>query len=123
MVKVVGGGRQSGFCFLPGLLSSFGAILNYTYASSEATIRDADGTSRTTPLPGLSKHSANAVLYFDSEGIDARLAYAWRSNYLRNDPVGRQFGAERYIRSYGPLAFSFNVHITPHVTLGLNVPN
>ena len=122
-VKGLEAGLQSGFSFLPGVLSNFGGILNYTYASSEATIRDADGTSRTTPLPGLSKHSANAVLYFDRAGIDARLAYAWRSNYLRNDPVGRQFGAERYIRSYGQLDFSLNVPIMRNFEVGLDVTN
>ncbi len=122
-VKGLEAGLQSGFSFLPGVLSSFGAILNYTYASSEATIRQADGSSRTTPLPGLSKHSANAVLYFDRDGIDARLAYAWRSNYLRNDPVGRQFGAERYIRSFGQLDFSLNVPVTQNFEVGVDVTN
>lgn len=116
-------GLQSDFSFLPGIFAKFGGIVNYTYASSEATLRDPDGTSRTTALPGLSEHSANAVLYFDHNGIDARLAYAWRSEYLRDDPVGRQFGAERHINSYGQLDFSVNVPITRMFEIGLDVTN
>ena len=122
-VKGLEAGLQSPFYFLPGILSDFGAILNYTYASSKATIRNSDGSSRSTPLPGLSKHSANAVLYFDHDGVDARLAYTWRSTYLRDDPVGRQFGAERYIRGFGQLDFSLNVPITRNFELGLDVTN
>jgi iron complex outermembrane receptor protein len=116
-------GLQSPFSFLPGVLSSFGAILNYTYATSKATIREASGSTRSTALPGLSKHSANAVLYFDREGIDARLAYAYRSAYLRDDAVGRQFGAERNIRSYGQLDFSLNVPVNSVVEVGVDVTN
>ena len=122
-VKGLEVGLQSPFYFLPGALSQFGGILNYTYASSKSTTRSADGTSRTTPLPGLSKNSANAVLYYDHGGFDARLAYAWRSTYLRDDAVGAQFGAERYIRSYGQLDFSAHAPITHNLELGLDVNN
>jgi iron complex outermembrane recepter protein len=122
-VHGVEAGLQSPFFFLPGPLAYFGGILNFTYASSKATTRSADGVSRTTPLPGLSKRSANAVLYYDHAGIDARLAYAWRSTYLRADAVGAQFGAERYIRGYGQLDLSVNAFITRNVQLGFNVNN
>ena len=122
-VKGIEAGLQSPFYFLPGVLANFGGILNYTYASSKATTRSADGTSRTTPLPGLSKNSANAVLYYDHAGIDARLAYAWRSTYLRADAVGAQFGAERYIRGYGQLDLSMHASLTHNFELGLDVNN
>jgi TonB-dependent receptor len=122
-VKGLEAGLQSPFFFLPGQLSYFGGILNFTYASSKATTRAANGSSRTTALPGLSKESANAVLYYDHAGIDARLAYAWRSTYLRADAVGAQFGAERYIRGYGQLDLSVNAFVTRNVQLGFNVNN
>ncbi|TPG20091.1 TonB-dependent receptor [Sphingomonas koreensis] len=122
-VKGLEAGLQSPFYFLPGALGDFGGILNYTYASSKATTRSADGVTRTTPLPGLSKNSANAVLYYDHAGFDARLAYAWRSTYLRADAVGAQFGAERYIRSYGQVDFSMHASLTQNFELGLDVNN
>lgn len=122
-VKGVEAGLQSPFYFLPGGLSRFGAIFNYTFATSKAASRAADGSTRTTPLPGLSKHSANAVLYYDFGGIDSRLAYAWRSTYLRSDGVGSQFGAERYIRGYGQLDYSLNLSINRRFQIGVDINN
>lgn len=122
-VKGLEAGLQSPFYFLPGVLSGFGGILNYTFADSKSnTTISATGT-RTTALPGLSKHSANAVLYYDRGGVDMRLAYAWRSTYLRDDAVGAQFGAQRYIRNYGQLDLSVNWSVTHFFQLGLDVNN
>ncbi len=123
-VKGLEVGLQTPFYFLPGMLSNFGAVLNYTHATSKATVRAGDGSVRSTPLPGLSSNSYNAALYYDNgKGLDARLAYAWRSTYLRADPVGAQFGGERYIRSYGQLDFSSSIPITDNFQLGLDVTN
>jgi iron complex outermembrane receptor protein len=115
-------GVQTPFYFLPGAWSNFGAIVNYTYADSEASITDATG-SRTTALPGLSKNSVNAVLYYDNGRFDARLAYAWRDRYLRDDAVGRQFGAERFIESYGQLDLAINVRIVDHLLINVQALN
>ncbi len=116
-------GVQSPFYFLPGNWSNLGGIVNYTYADSEASITDATG-SRTTALPGLSKNSVNAVLYYDDGRFDARLAYAWRDTYLRDDAVGRQFGAERFIKSYGQLDLALNFRVFENLLInvqGLNL--
>ena len=122
-VKGLEAGLQSPFYFLPGILSGFGGILNYTYASSKANTTTDTGGARTTALPGLSKHSANAVLYYDRGGVDMRLAYAFRSTYLRNDNVGAQFGAQRYIRGYGQLDLSANWSVTRNFQVGASVNN
>ena len=99
------------FYFLDGFAKDFGVIFNYTYADSEATSRSEDGSTRSTPLPGLSEHSLNAAFFYERDGIESRLAYTWRSEYLRDDNVGRQFGAERYIDDYGQLDFSISVPV------------
>lgn len=122
-VKGLEAGLQSPFYFLPGVLSGFGGILNYTFADSKSNTTISSGGTRTTALPGLSKHSANAVLYYDRSGVDMRLAYAWRSTYLRDDSVGAQFGAQRYIRNYGQLDLSINWSVTHFFQLGLDVNN
>lgn len=111
-VKGIETGFTTPFYFLDGFAQDFGVIFNYTYAQSEATSRADDGSTRSTPLPGLSKHSVNAALYYDHGGIDARLAYTWRSEYLRDDNIGRQFGAERFIDGFGQLDFSLSVPVT-----------
>jgi iron complex outermembrane recepter protein len=121
-VRGVEMGLQSPFYFLPGAFSNFGGIINYTYADSEASITDATG-SRSTALPGLSKNSINAVLYYDNGRFDTRLAYAWRDTYLRDDPVGRQFGAERFIKSFGQLDLAVNFRLFDHLLINIQALN
>lgn len=116
-------GLQTPFYFLPDALSGFGTVLNYTRASNRATLDEGDGTTSTSRLPGLSRNAYNAVLYYERAGFDARLAYAWRSDYRRADPVGAQFGAERYVRSFGQLDFSSSVPLARWLQLSFDVTN
>ena len=116
-------GIQSPFYFLPGVLNRFGGILNYTRADNEARTRAANGVVTKSDLPGLSKNAYNAVLYYEHEGWDARLAYAWRDDYRRADPVGAQFGAVRYVRGFGQLDFSMTIPIAERFQLSADVTN
>lgn len=116
-------GVTTPFYFGPELLRNFGVILNYTFADSKSSTANA-GSTRVTALPGLSKNSLNAALYYDKAGLDSRLAYTWRDDYLRNDAVGVQFGGQRFIRAYGQLDYSLNVPIyEKSVKLGLDILN
>ncbi len=116
-------GLQTPFYFLPGALSGFGTVLNYTRAANRAKIDNADGTTLRQNLPGLSKNAYNAVLYYERGGFDARFAYSWRSTYRRSDPVGAQFGAERYVRDYGQLDFSSSLPVTKWLQINFDVTN
>ncbi len=80
--------------------TGFGAILNYTIVNGSAKF------DNTLPhsvfqfaLVGLSD-SANAVLFYDKHGIQARLAYNWRDKFLSNDGGGRN---PTYTEAYGQL--------------------
>ena len=74
---------QSNFSFLPTPLKGMGGILNYTITNSNADFSDVADV-RSIQLPGLSKNSLNAVLYYQqSENFETRLAYAWRDQYIR----------------------------------------
>ncbi len=79
--------------------------------------------SRYATLPGLSKDSVNAVLYYFHGRFDTRLAYAWRSTYLRDDAVGRQFGAERFIKSFGQLDLAVNFRVLDHLQINVQALN
>lgn len=59
------------------ILSSLGFELNYTYSDSESPDIDIEGKS--LPLPSNSKHQSNAILWYDKDGLNMRLAYNWRS--------------------------------------------
>lgn len=112
---------QSRLSFLPGPLRNLGVIANYTFTDSSATFSVANDI-RSQGLPGLSRHSYNAVLYYDDGRLDARLAYAWRDRYLAQ--FSDDFGIPRFTDSFGQLDFSASYDITEQLTAqvqGLNL--
>ncbi|MBI0476443.1 TonB-dependent receptor [Sphingomonas sp. MA1305] len=99
--------------------TGFGTILNYTVVNGN---RDYDNRLPSSvaqfAIVGLSD-SANAVLFFDKYGINARAAYNWRKGFLQGsgtNPV--------YINTYGQLDGSASYAITPQITIfaeGINI--
>lgn len=88
-LKGVEVGFQTPFKFLPGLLRHTGVQANYTYVDSKITYplsTAANAPSVTQPLVNLSKHSANATLYYEDERFSLRGSLAYRSGYLTNVP-------------------------------------
>jgi len=116
-------GLTSPFYFGPEFLRKFGAVLNYTYANSNASVTSSTGKTTVTALPGLSKNSVNAAIYYDKGGLDSRLAYTWRDDYLRNDATGVQFGGMRFIKAYGQFDYSLNIPVTKNIKIGIDLLN
>lgn len=79
---------QQPFSFLPGVLSNFGVLANYTFVKSDIEyLTAANGSSSVTaPLVGLSRHAANATLYYETEKFQIRGSVAYRSKYLTAVP-------------------------------------
>jgi iron complex outermembrane receptor protein len=80
---------QQSFHFLPGWLSNFGMLLNYTYVDSTIDYR-LSTTSTTTienDLVGLSNDAYNATLYYENETFSIRASAAYRDRYLTNVPA------------------------------------
>ncbi|WP_242447530.1 TonB-dependent receptor [Aurantiacibacter aquimixticola] len=78
---------QDTFEFLPGPLSGLGTQLTYTYVDAGAFNNNDIGAERSPfaqnlPLTGISKHTYNAVLFYEMYGFSARAAYNWRDEYL-----------------------------------------
>lgn len=62
--------------------TGFGAILNYTVVKGDAKYDNSQPSSVPQfALTGLSD-SANAVLFYDKNGLQARVAYNWRDKFL-----------------------------------------
>jgi iron complex outermembrane recepter protein len=61
--------------------TGLGVQLNGTYAHSDKTLNPADLTNKFA-LTGLS-NSANAVLFYDKNKIEARMAVNWRDHFLQ----------------------------------------
>ncbi|MFC3032311.1 TonB-dependent receptor [Pseudoalteromonas fenneropenaei] len=71
---------QQALDFLPGVWSGLGVGLNYTYSDSESGREDFYGEA--LPLQDNSKHSGNAVLWYEKDGFQFRLAANYRSKRL-----------------------------------------
>ncbi len=99
--------------------TGFGTILNYTVVKSD---RNYDNTRLGSQfaLPGASD-SANAVLYYDKHGLQGRIAYNWRGQFLGGgnlDPF--------YTNSYGQFDASASYEIKKGITVfveGINITN
>ncbi len=79
---------QQPFTFLPGFLSNFGVLANYTYVNSDIEYLLAANGSATVEasLLGLSKNAANATLYYETKKFSIRGSVAYRSDYLTAVP-------------------------------------
>lgn len=101
--------------------TGFGAILNYTIVKSDTHYDNALRYTETQfAVTGVSD-SANAVVYYDKNGIQARLAYNWRGGFLGGyglDPY--------YTEAYGQFDASASYEVRKGVTLfaeGINITN
>ncbi|MGZ2410611.1 TonB-dependent receptor [Sphingomonas sp. F9_3S_D5_B_2] len=101
--------------------TGFGAILNYTKVDSDTHYDNAQRYTVTQfAVTGVSD-SANAVVYYEKNGIQARLAYNWRGGFLSGyglDPF--------YVESYGQFDASASYELRKGVTLfaeGINITN
>ncbi len=98
-----GSGKISGFeiayqqfyDFLPGAWSGLGSQINYTYVKPKDLADQDEGNSISIggdrnqfrnftglTLPGLSENTVNVTAMYQHSGIEARIAYNWRSEYL-----------------------------------------
>jgi iron complex outermembrane recepter protein len=75
---------QQSFDFLPGLLGNTGTTLNWTYSPSQGGVNPADGSKiiladgSEAPFNGSAENQVNAVLWYQDERFQARVA----ANYL-----------------------------------------
>lgn len=120
-------GGQRFFDFLPSPLDGLGVQANYTYVDSNAGIIAASeitgGQEIPVPLIGLSKHSFNLVGLYEKAGLNVRVAYNWRDDYLqgtRNTGTGNLpiFG-----KAYGVLDASISYDVTPNIAITLDAQN
>ena len=75
---------QQAFKGLPGILSNFGFIGNYSYVDAETEVIRS-GEIVVVPLEGLSPHSWNATLYYEVPKFGIRLAVNNRDDYVTNN--------------------------------------
>jgi TonB-dependent receptor len=107
--------------FLPGFLDGMLVQFNYTYTDAEGSIVDGDigsvndtPTFRTIPLPATSENTFNAVLGYEKNGLNMRLAGTYRDGFLDEiNGDGPEF--DRYTDSHFQLDFTARYQITDNV--------
>lgn len=109
---------QGFFSFLPGKLSNFGGQFNYTY-NQIAKINYNDGADNNAV--GNSKFTYNAILYYDTPKLSARVAYNYRDRYRAwNYYIGEY---SPYVEETSRLDAAINWTPIKQVTLSLEGTN
>jgi len=99
--------------------TGFGAILNYTIVNGDAKFDNTQSHAVTQfALTGLSD-SANAVLFYDKNGIQARVAYNWRDKFLSGTGPN-PFYVEAYGQVDASASYEFRKGLTVFVE-GINL--
>lgn len=122
-----------------GWASGFGFIGNFTYqktGGNVANYRTIGLTRNTTrdlgfnPLPqdlieleNLSKYSYNATLFYERDGLSARMRYTWRSDFLNTEAFTSAFDVPRVSDDRGQLNASINYEINRWASVGLEAIN
>jgi TonB-dependent receptor len=105
------------FRSLPGLLSGFGVIGNYTYVKSRFDLRPGESHA----LPSTAKNTYNAVLFYESKGASVRLGLSHVDKYLSG--IGPDATQDVYTDPINWLDVGFQYQITPALALYFNVKN
>ena len=122
---------QQPFTVLPGFFSHFGVILNYTDVQSEIEYLSPPVIVNGVALPqqtvkndltGLSKSAYNATLYWENEVFSARVAAAYRDDYLTTVPGRNNNDVEGTIETLN-VDFSATWTVTPALDITLEALN
>jgi TonB-dependent receptor len=115
---------QQPFTFLPGFLSNFGILANYTYVSSDIEYLLAANGSATVEasLLGLSKNAANATLYYETKKFSIRGSVAYRSDYLTAVP-GTEGNAYNGTNATTNFDAQISYNVTDNLKLSLEMIN
>ncbi len=103
--------------------TGFGVQFNYTHVDSNRKFDDfADPGEEQFALVGLSD-TANVVLMYENYGVEARLAYNWRDEFLRQTNQGGSNNPV-YVDAYAQLDLSVAYNINDNLSVffeGLNL--
>ena len=105
--------------------TGYGVILNYTIADANISYDPSIKSDPQFVINGLSD-SANFIAFYDQDGLQARVAYNWRDDYLAGMGQPAAGGEPTNVRSYGQWDFNVSYEYGDNFTVfveGLNVTN
>ena len=130
-------GGQAFFDFLPGALSGFGAMANFTLADSEIK-EDVDARMIGQDIQGVSRYNYTVGLLYEKFGLTGRVVYTHRSSYYDEiyggttirpaaatapTVAGPNALVLNTVRPGGRLDASFGYDITKGITLSVDATN
>ncbi len=119
---------QQLYDFLPGPLDGLGSQLTYTYVDAGDFSNSGLGAEQSPfvgelPLAGVSKHTVNAVVFYEKGPVSARAAYNWRSDFLQTPRDVIFPFSPIYGESTGQLDASLFLSVTDRIKLGVQGVN
>jgi TonB-dependent receptor len=119
---------QQTYDFLPGFLSGLGAQFAYTYVDAGDFNNSNLGAEQSPfagglPLAGVSKHTINAVGFYEKGPVSLRLAYNWRSDFLQTPRDVIFPFSPIYGEATGQLDGSIFISVNSKVKLGVQGVN
>ncbi|MGM8226805.1 TonB-dependent receptor [Cellvibrio sp. ARAG 10.3] len=102
--------------------TGFGVVANYTITDSDTEYDDGNIVDPQFALTGLSD-SANFIAFYEKNGIQVRLSYNWRDDYLNGTADGT--GANpTYVENYQQIDLNASYDINDNFTIffeGINI--
>ena len=119
---------QQTYDFLPSYFGGLGSQITYTYVDASDFNNSNLGAeqspfSNNLPLAGVSKHTVNAVVFYDKGPLSARLAYNWRSEFLQTPRDVIVPFSPIYGEATGQLDGSMFYTVNPRLKIGLQGVN
>jgi TonB-dependent receptor len=111
---------QQQFSMLPAPFDGFGAQIGYTWTDSEA---DTFGRDAKVPFFLQSDDIVSASLFWAKAGFEARLGYAYRSDYLEAVGEAEDGSEDRYVDAHGQLDFKASYMFGKGTTVYLQMQN
>ncbi|QTD38586.1 TonB-dependent receptor [Polaribacter batillariae] len=114
---------QQPFSFLPSPFDGLGVVANYTLSNSnfKEVIDLGTGETESYDLPNNSKHSFNLIGYYEKYDFNFRVAYNYRSDFLRSKPVPED--GLKFRDDYGQTDISAGYDISDKFGITLNILN
>jgi len=130
--------RENKLPFLTGALDGIGFSANFTYIDADklqfqpVLAKNYDNTRGYNPdvgystsfaFPGVSKYNANAELFYEKYGLQARVAYTWRSSYFVSSQDALGPNDPTYTGSTGFMDASIFYAVDKHLKIGVTGSN
>lgn len=111
--------------FLPAPFNQFGIALNYTWADGNTLYRNVQnsGEDQRKAFTGLSRHSYNLALHYDTPRWGARLTSAYRSRYIVAVESGSIDDDERGYHASTNVDFSAYYRLNDYIKLNIEALN